>query len=335
MKGYNTKYTIAAIATYPSVSALGVIKISGEKAIAAVKRIFVPKDKNKDLAKVKSYTLHYGWIVQPRAAGSRSGFSYSSQTGVIDEVLVSVMRAPHSYTREDVLELSAHGGVVILNKILGLILKSGVRFAKPGEFSYRAFLNGRLDLAQAQAVGDIVNAKSEKAMFSLSRQIRGDFSLGIGYIRDELNSILSSIEACINFPDEDIKVDPKNIRNSLNKIIHRVEDIIEKANASKILRDGMNCVICGRANAGKSTLFNRLLKEEKAIVTHIPGTTRDAVEEVINIRGLPLHIYDTAGILKPKDSLDRRVMEKSDERINNADLVIIVFDASRRADKAS
>ena len=331
IRDYDTKHTIAAIATFPTTAALGIIKVSGKDALSVVHRIFLPKNKNKNIKKVRSYTLHYGWIIQP-SNGRANTPKTKRGLKIIDEVLISVMRAPHSYTREDVVEISSHGGILILDKILDLILKGGARFAKPGEFSYRAFLNGRLDLIQLQAISDIVETKTEKTLFSLSRQLKGDFSNSIIVIKDELKNISSLLEACINFPDEDINMDLPKIKSMLKKIAERIKRILDNRSISRTLHEGARCVICGKANVGKSTLFNRILKEERAIVTRIPGTTRDTIEEIVNIKGVPLHIYDTAGILETKDFINKSAVSKTYKKIEEADLIIFIFDSSRRID---
>ena len=327
IRGYDTKHTIAAVATFPSTAALGIVKVSGKDALSIVSRNFLPKNKNKDIKRAKSYTLHYGWVIQP-SEGHAKRVRTKRESKIVDEVLVSVMRAPYSYTREDVVEISSHGGVLILNKILDLILKSGARLAKPGEFSYRAFLNGRLDAIQLQAIADIVETKTEKALFSLSRQLKGDFSKTILTIKEELKNINSLLEACINFPDEDIPLDLPQIKKRIKKISTRIKSILDKYGISRTIHEGTKCVICGPANVGKSTLFNCMLKQERVIVAHIPGTTRDIIEETLNIRGVPLRIYDTAGLLETKDFISKSAVKKSYEAIEEADLVIYMFDSS-------
>jgi tRNA modification GTPase len=316
LSNYCVDDTIVAIATCPSPSALGVIKVSGRQSIAAVSHIFQGK-KDKNLEKAKTFTLHYGWIKD-------------SKQQLVDEVLVSIMRAPHSYTCEDVVEVSCHGGVVVLNKIVELIKGQGARLAKPGEFSYRALVNGRIDLMQLQAISDIVEAKTEKALFSYSKRLGGDFSRQIAKIKKDLTRISSTLEASINFADHDIAIDIDDIGGTLSKIKDSLEKYIKDSQASKVLRQGVNCVICGRANAGKSTLFNCLLKEERVIVTHIPGTTRDAVEETINIGGIPLRIHDTAGIFATDNFIEKEAMGKSYSRMGNADIILAVIDGQQQ-----
>ena len=321
LQRYNLKDTIAAIATFPSPAALGIIKISGKKALAAAVAVFVPKNR-ESLKKARSHTLHYGWVVKKAKA--------KGEAKIIDEVLISIMRAPNSYTREDVVEISSHGGVLVLNNILNLLLKRGIRLAFPGEFSYRAFMNGRIDLVQAQAISDIVEAKTEKSLFSLSKQLKGDFSKEIHKIKERLKNIFSYMEAFINFPEEETSVDLNIVKTGLKDIKERINIFLSRSSESNILREGVRCVICGKANVGKSTLFNHLLREERVIVTHIAGTTRDVIEETMNIKGVPLRIYDTAGIVKPKDFLDKEAMKKSHEKLDAADIVICVFDYSRK-----
>jgi len=277
LKNYNTGETIAAIATFPSKSALGVIKISGKKSIRIIHRIFVTKNK-KDIRKAKTYTLHYGWIVDRKK---------SSGQKITDEVLVSVMRAPHSYTCEDVVEISSHGGIIALNEILNLILRCGARLAQPGEFTYRAFLNGRIDLLQAEGIRNIVEAKTDKALQAAVSQLKGDSFNRFKKIKEAIKSVFLLTEADINFPEDDTAAESSRIKDKIKKINAEMKSILEADKKSKIAKDGLRCVICGKANAGKSTLFNCLLQEERVIVSEIPGTTRDAVEETINVRGVP------------------------------------------------
>ncbi len=323
LEGYNTKDTIAAIATFPSTSSLGVIKISGKDALKIVHSIFVPHRK-KDIRKAKTYTLHYGWVAEK---GGRE-----NKVKMVDEVIVSVMRKPYSYTREDVVEISSHGGIVVLNKILSLVIKEGARLAKPGEFSYRAWVNGRIDLSQVQAIGDIVEAKTERALFILSQQLKGDFSRRIERLKKTLTDIISHMEAYISFPEDVENFDSHDVAKRLKEVEREVSHFLKFEQSSRLMREGLRCVICGKANVGKSTLFNQLLKEERVLVTHFAGTTRDVIEETINIKGIPLRIYDTAGILEPRDFLDREAMEHSYRKLAEADVVIFVLDHSRSWD---
>lgn len=339
LKDYNTNDTIAAVATFPSKSALGVVKISGKKAFSIIHRIFVSRRK-KDIRKAKTYTLHYGWIISPSAKRmAHSGKNKTSHIprptsyGVIDEVLVSIMRKPSSYTCEDVVEISSHGGTVAISKILELVLKEGARAARPGEFTYRAFLNGRIDLLQAEGIRNIVEAKTDKALTAAVSQLKGQSFEKFNEIKSAIKDIFLSTEADINFPEDDTAVETNNIKNKIKKISTNIKNILEEDRKSKIIKDGLRCVICGKTNAGKSTLFNCLLQEERVIVSEIPGTTRDAVEETINVKGIPLRIYDTAGILSPRNFIEKKAMEKSSKIFNEADLIMLVLDGSRRLEK--
>ena len=321
IKDYNTKDTIAAIATFPAKSALGVIKISGKKSLPIISKIFMPQ-KKKDIKKVKTYTLHYGWIAQN-----------GKKSEVVDEVVVSVMRSPSSYTKEDVVEISSHGGTLVLSKILERVLSQGARLALPGEFTYRAVVGGRIDLLQAESIRDIVEAKSEEGLQLAMRQLKGENSKRIDKLKEKLKNLFIETEALISFPEDDVNIPLGKIKKELKEIAKSVSGFLAGSQEAKVLREGLKCVICGKTNAGKSTLFNRLLKEERVIVSRYVGTTRDVVEETINIRGVPLRIYDTAGILEPKDLVARKAIEKSAKTFSEADLVILVLDGSKRLGK--
>ena len=336
IKDYNTKDTIAAIATYPASSALGVIKISGKRAFPIISKIF-SSQKKKDIKKAKTHTLHYGWIRNGIKGSSSKGPGARVQgqggNGVLDEVLVSIMRSPFSYTREDVVEISSHGGTLVLNKILERILDEGARLALPGEFSYRAVKEGRIDLLQAESIRDIVEAKSEEGLKAAIRQLKGEKSKEIDRLKERLKELFVKTEALINFPEDEVDISLGQIKSELKIIKDNIDGILAASEEAKILREGLKCVICGKTNAGKSTLFNRLLKEERVIVSRYPGTTRDVIEETINIRGVPLRIYDTAGILEPKDLVTRKAVEKSAKAFSEADLVILVLDGSKTLGK--
>lgn len=321
IKDYNIKDTIAAIATFPEVSALGVIKVSGKKALAIVSKIFIPKRK-KDIIRAPTYSLHYGWIGEKNT-------NHSKKTTMIDEVLVSIMRAPHTYTRDDVVEISSHGGVMVLNNILKLILKKGARLAYPGEFTYRAFVNGRIDLLQAQGVLDIVAAQTDEQIHGALRQVRGEVSQKLARLKNELKNIFETLEVSIQFPDEEIEISLRKIERKIKTLLYQVDSLIKGADDADILKKGVRCVVCGKPNSGKSTLFNCLVREERVIVTKIPGTTRDIIEETIYIQGIPLKICDTAGILEPKDLIGKKAVEKSYQKINEADIVLLLLDCSR------
>jgi tRNA modification GTPase len=326
LKDYQLKDTIAAIATFPSKSALGVVKISGKKAIPIISKIFKPA-KPKNLRKVRNYTIHYGWIVERcKVQGSRF------KEGMVDEVLVSVMRGPSSYTKEDVVEISSHGGVWVLNKILAMVRKEGGRLALPGEFTYRALVSGRIDLLQAQSILGIVDAKSDTSLTLATGQLRGEASKKIKKLKEEIKGVFVQTESLINFPEDEIDI-CLDLGKAIGKLEKKVNDLIEGSNEARVIREGLKCVICGKTNAGKSTLFNRLLREERVIVSKLSGTTRDVIEETINIKGVPLRIFDTAGILEPKDLITKKALEKTSKAFKEADLVILLLDASRRLER--
>jgi len=338
LKDYKSGDTIAAIATFPAKSALGVIKLSGSKALAVTSRIFKPARK-KNIRKVKTHTLHYGWIIEKtedrrqktenRGEKGERREQKSRIEGVVDEVLVSVMRKPCSYTREDVVEISSHGGAAVVNKILDIILKEGARLASPGEFTYRALMGGRIDLLQVESIRGIVEARSENALAPATLQLKGETSLKIKRLKEEIKELFVQSESAINFPEADIGEFPPDLREKIDKLERDVNKLIEGSREAEIMREGLKCVICGKTNVGKSTLFNCLLKKERVIVSRFPGTTRDIIEEAINIRGVPLRIYDTAGILEPKDLIAKKSLKKSLEIFQECDLVILVVDGSR------
>ena len=326
LKDYKLADTIAAIATFPSKSALGIIKISGRKAIPAVSKIFKAA-RLKNIKDAKTFTIHYGWIIE-----KEKGKRIKDKGQVIDEVLVSVMKGPNSYTREDVAEISSHGGTVVLNKILSMLLNQGIRLALPGEFTYRALISGRIDLMQAESILGIVEAKTEDSLGIASSQLTGKVSLRLRDLREKLKDLFVQTESLINFPD-DLDFSPTNLSREIIRIGKKLENLIEGSQEGRILQEGLKCVICGKSNAGKSTLFNLLLGQERVIVSKIPGTTRDIIEETINMKGIPLRIYDTAGILEPKDLLTKKALEKTRNIFDEADLVILVLDASRVLNK--
>lgn len=348
LKNYNTQDTIAAIATFPSKSALGIIRISGKKSLSILSNIFIP-GKKKDIKKAKTHTLHYGWIIdRPQSAkrseaprslpvrefpkGTKGQRLQAYRKGVVDEVLVSIMKKPHSYTCEDVVEISCHGGCLVLDKILKILLKNGTRLALPGEFTYRAFLNGRINLLQAESVKNIIEAKSDKALTAAISQLGQNSLAKLSELKEELRKIFLYTEASINFPEDDINLDLKIVKDALKRISKNIQGIIETNSRSKVIKDGLKCVICGKTNVGKSTLFNCLLGKERVIVNKTPGTTRDIIEEIINIKGVPLRIFDTAGILTPRDLIEKKAIENSSKIFDEADLVVLVLDGSRKLD---
>ncbi|MCM8787374.1 MAG: tRNA uridine-5-carboxymethylaminomethyl(34) synthesis GTPase MnmE [Candidatus Omnitrophica bacterium] len=319
LKDYKTKDTIVALSTYPAKSAIGLIRISGEKALKILSKIFFSKA-IKDFKNIKSHKLYYGFIID-----RKKGSNYK----IIDEVLVAVMKKPNSYTKEDVVEINCHGGLLVIDKIVKLICKYGARLALPGEFTYRAFLHGRLDLLQAKSVVDIIEAKSEEALDIAIRQLEGEQSKKLNSIKSNLEDLFSHLEAYINFPDEEICLDKRSLKGRLIKVKKEISSIIQASIDTKKYQDGINCVICGKTNVGKSTLFNRLLKEERAITSSIAGTTRDVIGETTNLDGLTLKIFDTAGVFKTIDALSEKAIEKTEETFKKSDIILLVLDGSK------
>ena len=315
--------TICAIATPIGEGGIAIIRISGEKALEIADKIFAPKSK-KDIKDMKTYTMRYGTIVD------------LDTKDIIDDVILSYMKGPRSYTGENVIEVNCHGGVVATNRVLNQIVKAGARIAEPGEFTKRAFLNGRIDLSQAEATMDIIKAKTELSMKSAMMQSKGALSKEIGELRKYLLNVLALIEYAVDFTedDEDIVDDDliAQIKDSITKTITRINSLLKNADEGKIIRDGLNIVIVGKPNVGKSSLLNSLLREKRAIVTDIPGTTRDIIEEYINLDGIPIKITDTAGIRDTEDTVEKIGVERSKEKIEEADLVILMLDTSRALD---
>lgn len=310
--------TIAAISTPIGEGGIGIVRLSGRDAFRIAGRIFRPARLKTQDSGFKTHTIHYGHIVN-----SESG-------DVIDEVLVSFMKAPATYTREDVVEISCHGGIVPLRDVLELCLKEGARLAEPGEFTKRAFLNGRIDLTQAEAVIDVIRAKTERSLKAAMEQLGGALSSRLNLIREGLINLTVYIEAYIDFPEEDIDIPSKEwLEAEVVRILDEIDYLLNSFKAGKILREGISTAIIGRPNVGKSSLLNALLMEDRAIVTEIPGTTRDIIEEVLNIDGIPLRIVDTAGIRKAKDLLEEEGIKRSIKAIENADLVLLVIDSSQ------
>ena len=309
--------TIAAISTAPGEGGIGIVRISGDKALEILGKIFVSY-KNKKIEDFKTYTLRYGHIINP------------DTKSVVDEVLVSYMKSPHTYTREDVVEINCHGGNVMVKRILEIVIASGARLAQPGEFTKRAFLNGRIDLSQAEAVIDIIRAKTKESSNIAVGQLEGSLSKKLGIIRDELLGMMSHIEASIDFPEEGVDdVSYTELEESCTKIISEIEEMIRSSETGKILREGLNTVIVGKPNVGKSSLLNALLEENRAIVTDVPGTTRDIIEEYLNIKGIPVNIIDTAGIRETDDKVERIGVERTKKYYDSADLAILMLDFSQ------
>jgi tRNA modification GTPase len=311
--------TIAAISTPLGIGGLAIIRLSGKKSIVIADKVFKAKD-GKSLNKRKSHRIIYGYVID-----KNNSFKH------LDEVLLSLMRAPKTYTKEDVIEFSCHGGLTSARSILELLIKNGARLAQPGEFTKRAFINGRIDLTQAEAVCDIINAKTNKSLDLALRHLKGDFAYLIKNIADIIADLISDIEAAIDFEVQNIKTLRKQqLKSSLNKIIKKISKILKEADYGIVLNEGINVVICGKANAGKSSLMNAFLKTEKVIVSPIAGTTRDTIEEIVNIKGVALRLIDTAGMLKTSGILESKAMSKTLESLKRADLALIILDASRK-----
>lgn len=309
------KDLIAALGTALGEAAISMIRLSGEGAVELVASIFKPRNKDLDLLKVASHTVTLGYICD-------------DQGDIIDEVLVCVMRAPRTYTREDVVEIFCHGGILPVRSVMDLVLQKGARIAEPGEFTKRAFLNGRIDLAQAEAVLDLIRARSSKGAELACNQLTGKISAGIGKLRDELKSVLAQIEAEIDFP-EDVDPLPKGERLQRIAVLkERVDLLLKGATLGRIYREGLQTVLVGKPNVGKSTLLNMLLGEERALVTDIPGTTRDLIEEMLVLEGIPLRIVDTAGIRESMGLVESLGIERAKDALEQADLVLALFDVT-------
>jgi len=309
--------TIAAISTNIGEGGISIIRVSGDKSIDIVDSIFLGKN-NRKIHDIKSYTMRYGHIIDKN--GNR-----------LDEVIISYMKGPKSFTAEDTIEINCHGGVVGTNRILQEVVRAGARIAEPGEFTKRAFLNGRIDLSQAEAVMDIIRAKTELSMKSALMQSEGSISREIKAIRNKLLSVIAHIEVTVDYPEEDIEeVTAAGVSEDVTKIIGEIDILLSTADEGKILREGLSTVIVGKPNVGKSSLLNALVKEKRAIVTDVPGTTRDAIEEYISIEGIPIKIVDTAGIRETEDIVEKIGVQKSKEKIDEADLVILILDSSNK-----
>ena len=303
--------TITAISTPIGEGAIAIVRLSGKEAIQITAKVF----KGKDLLNVDSHTINYGKIINPETKE------------LVDEVMVSIMHAPKTFTREDVVEINCHGGMVAVNRILDLLLSNGARLAEPGEFTKRAFLNGRIDLSQAEAVMDLIRAKTDKAMNVALKQMDGRLSGLIQRLRQDLLETVAHVEVNIDYPEyDDVEEMSHEMMRTKTKEVHaEIEKLLEVAKQGKILREGLGTAIIGRPNVGKSSLMNTLVQENKAIVTEVPGTTRDIIEEYVNVRGVPLRLIDTAGIRETEDIVERIGVERSRQVLKESDLILFVL----------
>ncbi len=306
--------TIAAIATPPGEGAISIVRLSGDDAVTLADQVF----KGKDLTKVSSHTINYGHFIDPKTRE------------IIDEVMVSVLRAPKTFTREDTVEINCHGGIVPTNKILQVLLTNGARLAEPGEFTKRAFLHGRIDLAQAESVMDLIRAKTDRSMKAALNQLDGELSQLIRNLRQEILDVLAQVEVNIDYPEYDDveEMTSKLLREKALDVCAKIEQLLVTARQGKILREGLATALVGRPNVGKSSLLNHLLHEDKAIVTDIAGTTRDVIEEYVNVLGGPLKLVDTAGIRETDDRVEKIGVERSRQALDRSDLVILLLNAS-------
>ena len=312
--------TIAAIATSLSNSGIGIIRVSGKDSISIVNKIYQPKNGKKDLNNVDSHTIHYGYICD--------------RDIIIDEVLIMIMKAPNSFTAENTVEIDCHGGVLVMTKILETVIKYGARCAKPGEFTKRAFLNGRIDLSKAEAVMDIINSKNDLALKNSISQLKGSVYKKIIDLREKILFEIAFIESALDDPEHiSLEGYSDKLQSNITKLIKEFDIILQNFNNGKILKEGVRTVILGKPNAGKSSLLNLLIGEEKAIVTEIAGTTRDAIEETVNLNGVTLNLIDTAGIRETDDIVEKIGVERSLNYANKADLIIYVVDASKPLDE--
>ncbi len=310
--------TIAAISTPFGESGIGIVRVSGTLAEPIAHKLFKPNRENSCLI---SHHFIYGEVIDPKEGTP------------VDEVLMVLMKSPKTYTREDILEIHCHGGYFILQKVLELVLKQGARMAQPGEFTKRAFLNGRIDLTQAEAVIDLIKAKTAASLDMANQQRRGALYKEMNSLKERLMGDLGMIEAHIDFPEEEIEpVSLGEMKRNISGMMGQLEDWIASYEEGKIFREGISCAIIGKTNVGKSSLLNALVKEERAIVTPIPGTTRDVIEEVLNIEGIPVRLIDTAGLRKAKDAIEEEGVKRARQRVIDADLILLVLDGHRDLD---
>jgi tRNA modification GTPase len=313
-KEFNMDDTIAAIATPLGNGGIGIIRISGEKSFKIVKKLFYG---NKSFDKIKSHTINFGKIINPE-----NGI-------IIDEVLVSKMKAPKTFTREDVVEINCHGGMLVLKEIMELLLKYDIRLAEPGEFTKRAFLNGRIDLSQAEAVIDIINSKSFESKKAAINQLEGSLSKNVKKIRDKLIKLLAQLEVKIDYPEYDIEdLTRDDVKKAVLETVNELKIYKKSYDRGKIVKDGVKVVLAGRPNVGKSSLLNELTGKNRAIVTDIPGTTRDTIEEFINIKGIPIRVVDTAGLRETEDIVEKIGIENTKKTVEDSDLLIYIVSAN-------
>ena len=311
--------TIVAIGTKPGEAAIGIIRLSGNKSVKLAEKIFRQKNKKK-ISKMKTFSMAYGYIVDKKEE-------------MIDEVIITLMKKPKSYTKEDVVEINCHGGMAAADKILELCIKNGARIAEPGEFTKRAFLNGRIDLSQAEAVIDLIRSKTEQSLKVAANNIKGIVKDRIEELRKRILDVLVELEASIDFVEEDLEITPYEVlEKNIIEIQKSIDVLINDEKRGEIIKNGIKVAIVGKPNVGKSSLLNILARKEKAIVTHIPGTTRDAVEEILYIEGIPLIIADTAGIRKARNIIEKIGVKKSFEYISKSELVILVMDGNTQID---
>ena len=311
--------TIAAISTPPGEGAISIVRMSGEEAVSIAQKVF----SGKDLTQAKSHTINYGHIVDPKTHEE------------IDEVMVSLMLAPKTFTREDVVEINCHGGIAATNRILQLLLVNGARLAEPGEFTKRAFLHGRIDLTQAESVMDLIRAKTDRSMKIALNQLDGNLSHLIDSLRKDILDVLAQVEVNIDYPEYDDveEMTTKLLKEKAIEIKQRIEQLLKTASQGKIMREGLATALVGRPNVGKSSLLNHLLHEDKAIVTDVAGTTRDVIEEYVNVSGVPLKLIDTAGIRETDDKVEKIGVERSKKAIEQSDLVLLVLNAAESLTK--
>ncbi|QDI91643.1 tRNA uridine-5-carboxymethylaminomethyl(34) synthesis GTPase MnmE [Salicibibacter halophilus] len=306
--------TIAAISTPPGEGAIAIIRISGDDSVAIAERMYRG---NQNLRDVDSHTIHYGHLVQP------------ATNETVEEVMVTVLRAPKTFTRDDIIEINVHGGVVSADRVLQLVLTEGARLAEPGEFTKRAFLNGRIDLSQAEGVMDMIRAKTDRAMNVAMKQVEGRLARQIKTLRSELLEAIAHVEVNIDYPEYDAEsVTLKRLEKQITAVQTEIDQLLATAHQGKILREGLATAIIGRPNVGKSSLMNALVQDNRAIVTEIPGTTRDVLEEYVNVKGVPLRLIDTAGIRETEDVVEKIGVERSRQALSDAELIVLVLNAN-------